>query len=194
MHLEADAGVFFLKETLPQTTHYESVGCREHVKALLVNGCSQPGSETWQLTRMCSTLARVPASAVAPSWTPPGQRMKLHLPCTRFFSKLWVSALSLRVQDLPSLLSKVDWHDLWHVKCYHMNVLTTQNMIFFKKIAFLLTYCLCVCSTACMWMPEDRLWEWVLSFYPLGLRALTQVGMPGGGLFYLLSLSTGPRT
>ena len=63
MYLEAEVGVFFLRETLPQTTHYESVGCREHVNILLINGCSQPGSETGQLTRMHSTLARVPAHA-----------------------------------------------------------------------------------------------------------------------------------
>lgn len=65
MYLEADVGVFFLRETLPQTTHYESVGFREHVNVLLINGCSQPGSEMGQLTRMHSTLARVPEHATS---------------------------------------------------------------------------------------------------------------------------------
>lgn len=64
MYLEADGGVFFLKETLPQTTHYESGGCREHVNVLLIDSCSQPGSETGQLTRTRSTLARVLAYAM----------------------------------------------------------------------------------------------------------------------------------
>lgn len=64
-----------------------------------------------------------------------------------------------------------------------MNVLTTQNMIF-KKNDCIFTYLLCVCLDHSMHvMPEDRLWEWVLSFYHTGLRALTQVGMAGGGPF-----------
>ena len=46
---------------------------------------------------------------------------------------------------------------------------------------------LCVRAVACMWISEDSLWAWVLSFCPVGPRDQTQADMLDSKCLYSLS-------